>query len=56
MILFKKKKKVSAVPSPGTLCLVLIAASERHIGEIEWLREKMRMTGVWRKRSHMKRD
>lgn len=52
----KKKRKVSVMPSPGTLCLVPIAASERHIGEIEWLREKMRTTGVWRKCSHMKRD
>lgn len=32
-------KNVSVVTSPGMLHMVLIAASERHIGKTEWLRE-----------------
>lgn len=54
-MIFIKKQGVSAVPSPGILCLVPIAASERHTGEIDWLREMMRMTGIWRICSYMRR-
>lgn len=52
MILLKKPRKGNVVPSSGLF--VSIAASERHIEEIEWLKEKVRMTGIWRKCSCMK--